>query len=108
MKKWWDDVNDLGPLLGYNPKASKSYLIVKKEKFEEAKMLFKGTGINITVEGHKYLGGFIGQDSCKKDYVKKLIAKWQTELLTLSDIARSEPHLAYCAFVGGYVNKFTY
>ena len=48
LKKWWDDVNDLGPLLGYNPKASKSYLIVKKEKLEEeAKVIFKDTGINI-------------------------------------------------------------
>ena len=65
LKKWWDDVNDLGPLLGYNPKASKSYLIVKKEKLEEAKVLFKDTGINITADGHKYLGGFIGQKDGK-------------------------------------------
>ena len=108
LKKWWDDVNDLGPLLGYNPKASKSYLIVKREKLEEAIEIFKDTGINITVDGHKYLGGFIGQKGGQQEYVKKLIAKWQAEIQTLSDIARSEPHLAYCAFVGGYVNKFTY
>ena len=31
LKKWWVEVNNFGPLLGYNPKASKSYLIVKKD-----------------------------------------------------------------------------
>ena len=78
LKKWWDEVNNLGPLLGYNPKASKSYLIVKE--LEAARPLFKDTRINITIEGHKYLGGVIGQERFKEVYVGKLISKWKGEL----------------------------
>ena len=30
-----------------------------KKKLDEVKMIFKDTGINITVDGHKYLGGLL-------------------------------------------------
>ena len=46
----------------YFPKGSKSWLVVKKEKFNEASEIYYGIGIKITTEGRKYLGGFIGTE----------------------------------------------
>ena len=40
LKKWWENVVKIGPLLGYYPKAKKSWLVVKEEKLEEALVLF--------------------------------------------------------------------
>ena len=52
LKEWWDRTVENGPALGYYPKASKSWLVVKEEKLEEAKDIFKETGINITIDGN--------------------------------------------------------
>ena len=50
MLKWWNNVVNFGPLIGYYPKASKSWLVVKQQQFETAKHVFKDTNINITTE----------------------------------------------------------
>ena len=70
LKEWWDRIEIVGPLLGYYPKASKSWLVVKEERLEEARVLFAETKINITTEGRKYLGGFIGNKNSRAEYGK--------------------------------------
>ncbi|XP_066922310.1 uncharacterized protein [Clytia hemisphaerica] len=106
---WWNTIVRLGPLFGYHPKASKSWLIVKdEERLTEAMQIFSGTDVKITCSGKKYLGGTIGDDAFKSNYIKDLISKWIEQIKTLSDIAKSQPQCAYSAFVGGFVHKFTY
>ena len=51
LRQWWNNIERTGPLFGYFPKASKSWLIVKDSKLEEAKKIFEGTGIKITTTG---------------------------------------------------------
>ena len=80
-----------GPALGYHPKPSKSWLIVKESQRGRAEEIFRGTGINITYEGKKYLGGFVGTDEGTTKYVKELVANWVEELKNLTTIAKSEP-----------------
>ncbi len=51
LRHLWDKVVKIGPKLGYYPKASKSWLVVKSEELaEEAKRIFSNTHINITVK----------------------------------------------------------
>ena len=108
VRKWWEKIVEYGLKFGYFPKASKSWLVVKEERLEEAKELFKGAGINITTEGRKYLGGYIGTDEGKKKYVQELVDEWKSQIEKLSDIARSEPQAAYSAFTAGFKHKLTY
>ena len=49
MLTWWNKLNTFGPNIGYFPKAKKSWLIVKLEKYETAKGIFKDTKLNIIV-----------------------------------------------------------
>ena len=49
MLTWWTKLNTFGPNIGYFPKAKKSWLIVKLEKYETAKGIFKDTKLNIIV-----------------------------------------------------------
>ena len=60
VKKWWDEPSTGGSALGYFPNAKKCWLIAKPEKEDAAREIFRYTAINITSEGHKYLGAAIG------------------------------------------------
>ena len=40
LREWWKNIEENGPNFGYFPKASKSWLVVKEEKYEEAKQIF--------------------------------------------------------------------
>ena len=108
LRKWWDNVTEHGPMLGYHPEPSKSWLIVKPEYLKLAEKIFGDTGIQITMEGRKHLGAAIGTEQFKNSYVAEKIDKWKMLLTTLSKIAKTEPHMAYSLFVHGFRHKFTY
>ena len=63
LRKWWDAIVNLGPYIGYHAKASKSWLIVKVQYYEIAKIVFENSGLNITTEGRKHLGAVVGSTS---------------------------------------------
>ncbi len=46
LRTWWDCIVDLGPEYGYHPNASKTWLIVKESKLEEASAIFRETRVN--------------------------------------------------------------
>ena len=69
LLKWWLKLENVGPRLGHFPKASKSWLVVKLEKYELAKAIFSGTNINITIEGKRHLGAAIGSPDFKRTYM---------------------------------------
>jgi len=102
--QWWIDIQRLGPYYGYYPKPSKTWLIVKPEFLERAKVLFPG--INITDQGHKYLGSYIGSDSGKAEFVKDQVDEWVNNVKALANVAKSEPQLAYAAYVYGTSKKW--
>ena len=108
LRVWWDKIERYGPSFGYFPKASKSWLVVKEEKHDEALEIFAGTGIKVTTEGRKYLGGFVGTKQGAEDYVQELRDEWIEQLEVLTDIAKSEPQAAYAGFTAGFQHKMTY
>ena len=70
---------------------------MKEEHLEEAPVSFELTGVFITSDGKIVLGCpigtfFAGQASFK-------INIWNTDLSTLSDIAKIHPRLAYSAII---------
>ena len=108
LRKWWDNIVDLGPKFGYQPQPKKSWLIVKKSKIEEAKQHFRGTNIQITAAGERHLGAVIGSKEFRAKYCEEKIQTWIDEIIILSEIALTEPQAAYACFVSGYQHKFTY
>ena len=47
LRSWWDKILDTGPLYGYYANPSKTVLIVKKEKLDEAQASFDGTCVKV-------------------------------------------------------------
>ncbi|KAG1654810.1 Down syndrome cell adhesion molecule-like protein Dscam2 [Nymphon striatum] len=105
---WWVGLLRVAPKAGYYPKPSKSWLIVKPEKYELAKMIFKNTNINITSQGQRHLGAAIGSVEFRKSFVQDKVNDWMHQLRILSKIACYYPQAAYCAFTAGFRQKFNY
>ena len=93
---------------GYHPNASKTHLIVKEQFLDEARRLFEGTNVNITVHGKRHLGAAIGSREYTEQYVGDKVKVWTRELLQLAEIATSQPHAACAAFVHGLSSRWTY
>ena len=60
IRKWWDILVVHGPPLGYFPKPSKTFLVVKPHLLAEARIMFEDTGIIITDGGKRDRGAAIG------------------------------------------------
>ena len=93
---------------GYFPNASKSHLIVKAEKFDQAFHTFKDSGIILTVEGQKYLGSSLGTNDYKDQLARSRVELWCEQLGKLSQFAETEPHAAYTALTFGLKHRWTY
>ena len=105
---WYVKLVEVGKLYGFLVNGPKCWLIVKTEEMVQlAKELF-GNKVNITSEGKRHLGATIGSQNYKQKYCRKKVDKWIKELEILCEIADTQPHAAYSAFVKGYKSKFPY
>ena len=51
VRKWWETLMQIGPNHGFYPQPTKSWLVVKENRPEEAVWIFGGTSIQISTEG---------------------------------------------------------
>src|ERR1700710_1685258 len=96
MREWFDALQRHGPKYGYYPKPSKCILIVKPDRLKKANEVFKGTHVEVKVEGAKdsgveinttgtrHLGAAVGTVKFKEEYVNTKIDGWIAALLKLS------------------------
>ena len=82
--------------------------MVKLDKVDEAIKEFDGTDVEITTIGHRYLGGCLGSHDFATEDLAERIAKWTAEVVTLAEIAKSQPHAAYAAFTHGLIGRWVY
>ena len=81
--------------MGFYPNASKTWLIVKPEHKERTRVLFPD--INVTSEGRRCLGSFIGNEAATRKYVEDQIEEWKADINDLVNIAETEPQLTSMA-----------
>ena len=108
LRHWWDDLCHSGPSFGYNPNASKTWLITKEHHLSQASDLFMGSGVNITPQGRPYLGAALGSEKFCEQFIASKVSEWNEELTLLAKIATTQPHASFAAFIHGFVYKFTY
>ena len=73
IRQWWDTLTTCGPSFGYFPNSMKIWLIVKESFLPVAKALFSETNINITMEGHPYLGAPLGSQQYIEGFVQSRV-----------------------------------
>ena len=67
------------------------------------KEAFKGTAINVTVQGQRHLGAAIGS----REYVDK-VTNWISEITKLAEFAVTQPQASYAAYTFGLKHQWTY
>ena len=105
-RSWWNKLKELGPMYGYFVNPNKSWLVVKEEHLEIAQSCFSDTDIQITTAGRSYLGSAIGERDFIETFVQQKVQQWESELLKLSQVAKSQPHSAYSALVHSMKNRY--
>ncbi len=108
LKQWWLRITTIGPHFGYFPQPTKSWLIVKEDHLEEARAVFEGTNIQISITGERHLGAVIGSKEFKDRYCKEIVGKWIQELTKLTEVAVIQPQAAYACYTSGYQHRFSY
>ena len=54
------------------------------------------------------MGAALGSNDFKNIYIDEKVEKWISNIKTLADIAKTEPHAAYAAYIHGEQHKYTY
>ena len=108
IRSWWEHLVEIGPQYGYFQNASKAWMVVKKEKFEEAQVVFEGTGVNIMQEGKRYLGVILGTRTFTENFVSEKVLEWTKEIEVLSAFTVSQPHASYACYTHGLSSKWTF
>ena len=108
LKAWWESLVERGPAYGYFANPDKSWLVVKEDKYHEAKEIFHNTNLNITKEGRHYLGSALGNDSFIEAFGRNKVVGWVKEIETLSEFAKTQPHTAFAVYTHCTLHKWSF
>jgi hypothetical protein len=108
VRTLWDRVQRFGPGFGYYPKPKKTILIVKEDKENAAKTLFKDSKVKVTKEGHRDLGAFIGTKLATSGFFADKIQSWTRQISLLAKIAKTQPHAAHASYLHGLRSKWVF
>jgi len=83
--------------------------VVKPGRNTDAERVFSGTGVQLTDDapnlnhkaGQRHLGAAVGSAEYVAAYLDEKVARWSKQVNQLADVASTEPHAAYIAFVFG-------
>ena len=85
-----------GPKYGYYPEPEKTKHIGKLEDESGAKAAYLAKGLRVEfTQGHRYLGGFLGGEPEKEEWVRAKAEKWADGVKILASIAKQYPQTAF-------------
>ena len=94
IAKAMDVLLEAGPAYGYYPEPSKSLLIGGPPEGSDAARPLEGHDFQ-RVDGHRYLGGFVGDDATQAEWVEGKVDGWVYGVRQLTRVARQYPQSAY-------------
>ena len=98
IELYFNSLKQFGPGRGYYPKPSKSVLIVNLYNLEYGKQFGLSCGFNMCT-GMCYLGGFIGGDESKRDWLKLCMPTWEWKSFKIHETAGKSPQEIYAVVV---------
>ena len=98
LETYFDLLTCHGPGRGYHPDLTKSVLIVRPDNIEAGKVCGARHGFRVCT-GSRYLGGCIGEDESKCDYLGERTLTWEKNNKMIRETARKYPQESYAAVV---------
>ena len=100
-------LNILGPKRGYFPEPSKSIVICRPEDQAKAKAVLGEFDFRY-VDGHRYLGGFVGTDEARDAWLAPMIDTWVHGVQKLAKVATRFPQTAFAGLSKSLQSEWTY
>ena len=90
LETYFDSLTCHSPGQEYHPEPIKSVLIVRPENLETVKLFRACHGFRLC-RGSRYLGGYIGHNKSKHDWMRERTLTWEKNISTISKTARKCP-----------------
>ena len=84
-----------------------SFVVVNERWKKEAAAIFGDLGVQV-VTGHRFLGGFIGSQCGRNEYVISRVCRWVWHINVLAQAASTHPQLVYAAFTRSLQHEWTF
>jgi hypothetical protein len=97
----------LGPLRGYFPEPSKSILICKPAVRDLARQALASFDFKY-VDGHRYVGGFIGTDEAREAWLEPQLDAWVYGIQQLAKVAVRFPQTAFAGLAKSLQSEWMY
>ena len=81
---------------------------MKNDNLAIATNLFSDTDIQVSTEGHRYLGASLGSKSFIGSYITAKVSEWSAEIYKLAELANTQPQAAYGAFTQGLIGRWVF
>ena len=98
LETYFDSLTYQVPRRGYHTEPPNSVLIVRPENLEDRKVFRRRHGFKVCT-GARYIGGYIGLDKSKNDWLRERILTWEKNISTISETAGKHPQESYAAVV---------
>lgn len=92
--RWMDALEEKGPSYRYFPEPSKSILLVHPMHREKAENVFRERKFKVR-SGHRYLGGFVGEQDDELAYYGDKIAEWRSYIARMGVATTKYPQSLY-------------
>jgi hypothetical protein len=96
-----------GPDRGYFPEPAKSIVVCERESRERAQETLQEFKF-VYKDGHRYLGGFLGSPTARREWLEPQIALWKHGIGELTKVARRFPQTAFAGLARSFQSEWTY
>ena len=102
-------LTQLGPWFGYYPEPAKSWHICTEAEETAAREAFRREGFQMQFSrGKRYVGGFIGSEESRAEWLKGMVDGWVYGVRTLAAIAVKYPQTAYAGLASSLQGEWQY
>ena len=98
LETYFDSLTHQGPGRGYHPEPTNSIIIVRPENLEAGKCFGRHHGFRVCT-GARYLGGYIGDDKFKRDWLIECKLTWEKNINMISKTTGKYQQKSYAAVV---------
>ena len=107
VERFFDLLTEQGREVGYKPSPDKCVVICDPADAPAAKQRLHRFNFQYK-EGDRYIGGFLGSDDGRKEWLWKKIERWRRGINTLNNFATHYPQSAYAAFTRSLQSEWQY
>ena len=110
IREYAEHLQAKGPHVGYFIQLSKCVLVVPERLLEAARVALGDLGFQITT-GHRYLGGFIGEEAARQAWLQEQVegsGGYVEAAKALAIVAKTYPQSAYCAWTKSLQRRWQY